>query len=171
MNNRIYVLTWLMILTSCASQEINPRIDKIVLLSGQNPNGKQWKMTSVKSISNYCTNDLNKFQTTELWNSYPESIKDNMTRIYPDGKVEIDEGKIRYHEDSPQIYMNKQFWSINSTQDSVAIVDYVGLPSINSKWGLQATTDKIVLTRKELDIVFKRSFLSQSVTFDLVSIK
>lgn len=168
MKNIIYTLVWLISLISCDRQEINPQPNKLALLSGENINGKQWRMTSFKTVSNYCTFDIKKFQITESWESYPESIKDNMTIIYPDGKVAIDEGKIRYSDDSPQIYIDKQFWTLNMKQDNVAIVDYVGLPSINNTWGLGVTNDKIVLTRQELNTMFKGSSITQSVTFNLV---
>jgi hypothetical protein len=126
-------------------------------------------MTSFKTVSNYCTLDINEFQTTELWDGYPKSIKDNVTIIYPDGKTVIDEGLIKYSDESPHVYINMQFWKLNVKQDSVAIVDYVGLPSINDTWGLEVGKNMIVLTRKELNLVFKGSSLIQSVTFDLAS--
>ncbi|MEO5600846.1 MAG: hypothetical protein ABIR06_07960 [Cyclobacteriaceae bacterium] len=168
MKNLTYTLPLLAIISSCDTQEIKPQIDKLVLLSGDNPNGKQWSMTSFKTVSNYCTSDINKFQTTESWDSYPESIKDNITIIYPGGHIKVDEGVIKYSDDSPQIYIDRQFWTLNTKQDSVAIDDYIGLPSINDTWGLEVSKNKIVLTRKELNIVFKGSSLSQSVTFDLI---
>ena len=168
MKKLLYSLALLIIHSSCDPQEIKPQIDKLVLLSGDNPNGKQWRMSSFKTVSNYCTVDMNKFQTTESWDSYPESIKDNFTIIYPGGHVEIDEGIIKYNDDSPQIYVDRQFWTLNTKQDSVTIDDYVGLPSINDTWGLKVCKNEIVLTRKELNIVFKGSSLSQRVTFDLV---
>lgn len=161
----IYTITGLMALISCSDEEVRPTVDKLILLSGENPEGKQWKMTSFKTISNYCTADVAKFQTTEDWDNYPEAIKDNVTRIYPNGKVEIDEGDVGYGSGSPQVYVDQQFWTMNHAQDSVAIVDYVNLPSINSTWGLQVTMDKIVLTRKELNIVYEGSSLTQIVTF------
>jgi hypothetical protein len=96
------------------------------------------------------------------------SIKDNVTIIYPDGKVIIEEGLIRYTNDSPQVYVDKQFWNLNTRQDSVAIVDYVGLPSLNATWALEVGKNNIVLTQKELNHVFKGSSLTQSVTFELI---
>jgi hypothetical protein len=168
MKKLTYTIALLAILSSCDTQEIKPQIDKLALLSGDNPNGNQWRMTSFKTVSNYCTFDVNKFQTTESWDSYPGSIKDNVTIIYPNGQIVIDEGVIRYSDDSPQIYIDRQFWTLNTKQDSVVIDDYVGLPSINDTWGLEVSKNKIVLTRKESNIYFKGSSLTQSVTFDLV---
>lgn len=169
MKELTYAIVLLAILSSCDTQEVKPQIDKLALLSGDNPNGNQWRMMSFKTVSNYCTFDVNKFQTTESWDNYPESIKDNVTIVYPNGQIVIDEGVIRYSDDSPQIYIDKQFWTLNSQQDSVVIDDYVGLPSINGTWGLEVSKNKIVLTRKESNIYFKGSALTQSVTFNLVA--
>ena len=169
MKNLTYILVFSIILSSCDTQEIEPKIDKFALLSGDNPDGNKWRMISFKTVSNYCTSDINKFQTTESWDVYPMSIKDNVTTIYPDGQIIVDEGLIRYSDDSPQVYIDKQFWKLNTRQDSVAIVDYVGLPSISDTWGLEVSKNMIVLTRKEVNLVFKGSSLRQSVTFNLVS--
>jgi hypothetical protein len=158
-------LVLLTILFSCDSQEIMPQPDMWAVLSGDDSNGKRWRMTSFKSVSNYCTSDVKKFESTELWDSYPESIKDNVTIIYPDGKIEVDEGSVKFSDDSPQLYLERQFWTINSKQDSVTILDYVGLPSINSRWGLRINRNTIELSYKELNALFRGSELSYTVTF------
>jgi hypothetical protein len=165
MKKLFYTTILTFVLLSCDNEDIQPRPDLITLLSGNQPTGKHWRMMSFKTTSNYFTFDINKFQTTESWYDYPESIKDNSTILFSDGEVQIDEGKIRYNDESPQIYIDKQFWTVNKKQDSVAIVDYVNLPSINSKWGITVSEHKIILTREDKDVGFKGSLLTQTVTF------
>tara|TARA_R110001592_G_scaffold100568_2_gene285294 strand:- start:15893 stop:16120 length:228 start_codon:yes stop_codon:yes gene_type:complete len=70
-----------------------------------------------------------------------------------------------YNDDSPQIYVDKQFWTINNLKDSVVIVDYVGLPSLHETWGITVSEHKITLTRWDKDVGFKGSLLTQTVTF------
>lgn len=161
------LLAFLMLtfLFGCEKEEIEPKVDKIQLLSGGTYSGKKWEMISFATISNYFTWDINKFDTIDSWPNYPESIKDNVTIIYPDGKAELVEGAIHYNEDTPQIFNDLQTWMLNSNQDSVVIYDAVGLPSIHATWGIVVTEDKIELTRQELDYVFKGSSLTQIVEF------
>jgi hypothetical protein len=152
-------------LFGCEKEEIEPRVDKMQLLSGGTSSGKKWEMVSFVTISNYFTWDINKFDSTDSWSDYPESIKDNVFTIYPDGKAEVDEGAIHYNEDTPQIFKDLQTWTLISNQDSVVIYDAVGLPSIHSTWGIVFTEDKIELTHQELDYGFKGSSLTQKVEF------
>lgn len=165
MKHLFALLGLIIILVSCDTELVVPAKDKMDLLSGGSPQGKQWVLTSFKTISNYCTSRVDKFETTESWDSYPEYIKDNITTIYPNGTAEINEGRLKYSDDSPQIYSDQQFWTLNQKQDSVSIVDYVGRPSIRATWKIEIDQNKIVLTYKEVDIVFQRSSLTHIVTF------
>ncbi|MGC3944418.1 MAG: hypothetical protein QM762_07860 [Chryseolinea sp.] len=161
----ILVLSLMLILISCYDEDVNPRADKVKLLSGNNANGKQWQMTSFQTISNYCSTDRKQLQTIEACDGFPESIKDNVTTFYPDGSVVVSEGKIKYHEDSPQTYVDKQFWTLNQKQDSVAITDYIGLPSLNTTWHIDVSKNAITLTRFELNSAFEGSSFKMSVVF------
>ena len=162
----LYITVLIGGLFSCANEDIEPKIDKLQLMSGGIQTGKHWRLTSFITTSNYCTGDISKFQTTDhCQDYYPESIKDNTTIIFPDGEIQIDEGIIKYNEESPQVYIGRQFWTINDKQDSVSILDHVGLPSLNSTWGLGVSKHRITLTHQDKDIGFRGSLLTMTVTF------
>jgi hypothetical protein len=162
-----YLYLFAAIAISCADNEVVPQ-NKLALLSGEMPTGKQWRMTSLKTVSNYCTPNIKEYLTTESWDTQPVSIKDNITTIFQNGYANIDEGAVHYNNETPQVFVGKQLWTVVSDQDSVDIVDFVGLPSIHGTWGLDVNKDKIVLTRKEVDLVFKGSLLNQYVIYRAV---
>lgn len=166
---KLIPLIWILLFfNSCTADENEPRIDKIKQLSGNNPAGKAWQIISYITTTNYQSDDINTFQTYDSWLSSPAFIRDNLTIIFPNGNVHIDTGELKSSEE-PQVYKGLQFWKLNTLQDSVSIVDYIGTPSLEGTWGIDVTEENITLLLENRDRRFKGSLLNIEVIFDAVN--